>query len=99
MGPGAPARPLLPDWWVKPPIRGESTPLQQSTGTSDKRRAREAHDRLAQSRWKQDRVCARARHSWEEAVVRWLLEAKHKATHGERSQPARSIKGRGASCA
>ena len=71
-----------PFWWVKlPPIRGESRPLQQSTGTTDKRQAQQVHDRLAAARWEQDRLGVRPRHTWEEAVVRWLLETKHKATH------------------
>jgi integrase len=71
-----------PFWWVKlPPIRGESGPLQQSTRTTDKRKAQEFCDRLAASRWEQDRLGLKPRHTWEEAVVRWLLETKHKATH------------------
>lgn len=71
-----------PYWWIKlPPIRGESRPLQQSTGTADKRQAQQVHDRLAAARWEQDRLGVKPRHSWEEAVVRWLLETKHKATH------------------
>jgi integrase len=71
-----------PYWWVKfPRIRGESRPLQQSTGTTDRREAQKVHDRLANQRWEQDRLGVRPRHSWEEAVVRWLLETKHKATH------------------
>jgi len=71
-----------PFWWVKlPPIRGESRALQQSTGTADKRQAQQVHDRLAASRWEQDRLGVKPRHAWEEAVVRWLLETKHKATH------------------
>lgn len=71
-----------PFWWVKlPPIRGESKPLQQSSGTADKRQAQQVHDRLAAARWEQDRLGVKPRHTWEEAVVRWLLETKHKATH------------------
>jgi integrase len=71
-----------PFWWVKlPPIQGESKPLQQSTGTADKREAKQVHDRLAASRWEQDRLGVKPRHTWAEAVVRWLLETKHKATH------------------
>ena len=71
-----------PFWWVKlPPIRGESKPLQQSTGTTDKRQAQQVHDQLAAARWEQDRLGVKPRHTWEEAVVRWLLETKHKATH------------------
>jgi integrase len=71
-----------PFWWVKlPPIQGESKHLQQSTGTADKRLAQQVRDRLAAARWEQERLGLKARHTWEEAVVRWLLETKHKATH------------------
>lgn len=71
-----------PYWWIKlPPIRSESGPLQQSTGTSDKRQAQQVHDKLAAARWEQDRLGVKPRHTWEEAVVRWLQETKHKATH------------------
>lgn len=71
-----------PYWWVKlPPIRGESKPLQQGTGTTDRREAQEVHDRLAHSRWEQARLGVKPRHDWQEAAERWLLETKHKATH------------------
>lgn len=71
-----------PYWWVKlPPIRGESKPLSRSTGTADRREAQKVHDRLAHERWEQDRLGVKPRHTWEEAVVRWLLETKHKRTH------------------
>lgn len=71
-----------PFWWVKlPPIRGESKSLQQSTGTADRRQAQQVRDRLAVARWEQDRLGLKTPHTWEEAVVRWLLETKHKATH------------------
>ena len=71
-----------PFWWIKlAAIRGESRPLQQSTGTSDKRQAQQVHDRVAAARWEQDRLGVRVRHTWEEAVLRWLLESKQKATH------------------
>lgn len=73
-----------PYWWVKlPAIRGESKPLQQSTGTTDKREAKKVHDRLAAARWEQERLGVKPRRAWEEAVVRWLLETKHKATHDD----------------
>ena len=73
-----------PFWWVKlAPIRGESKPLQQSTGTTDRRQAQEAHDRLKAARWEQDRLGVKPRHTWEEAVLRWLVETKDKATHGD----------------
>ena len=73
-----------PYWWIKlPPIRGESKPLQQSTGTSDKREAQKVHDRLAHCRWEQDRLGVKPRHTWEDAVLRWLLETSHKRTHDD----------------
>ena len=73
-----------PYWWVKfPRIRGESRPLQQSTGTTDRKEAQAVHNRLAHQRWELDRLGVKPRHTWEEAVVRWLLETKHKATHGD----------------
>lgn len=49
--------------------------------------ARRKH-RLAAQRWEQDRLGVKPRHTWEEAVVRWLQETKHKATHeGEKAKP------------
>jgi len=73
-----------PYWWVKfPPIRGESKALSRSTGTADRRKAQQFHDQLAARRWEQDRLGVRPRHTWDEAAVRWLLETKHKATHGD----------------
>ena len=71
-----------PYWWVKlSPIRGESKALSRSTGTNDRRKAQQVHDRLAAMRWEEDRLGVKPRHTWEEAAVRWLLETKHKATH------------------
>lgn len=73
-----------PYWWVKfPPIRGESKALCRSTGTADRRKAQQVHDQVAARRWEQDRLGVKPRHTWEEAAVRWLLETKHKATHGD----------------
>jgi integrase len=77
-----------PYWWVKLPlIRGESKPLQQSTGTTNRRQAQQVHDRLKAARWEQERLGVKPRHLWEEAVLRWILETKHKATHeGDKSK-------------
>lgn len=69
-------------WWVKlPAIRGESGPLQVSTGTSDRRKATEFHDRLKAQRWEQGKLGAKPRRSWEEAVLKFLEETTHKRTH------------------
>lgn len=71
-------------WWVKlPPIRGESKPLQQSTGTSVRREAQQVHDRLAHERWEQERLGVKPRFDWQQAAERWIMETKHKASHAD----------------
>lgn len=66
-------------WWVK--IKIGQCLVQESTGTADKLAAQEYHDRLKVSLWEQNRLGQKPRRSWEEAVVRWLEETSHKATH------------------
>ena len=71
-----------PYWWVKlPPIRGESRPLSLSTGADNRRQAQEFHDRLKAERWNQDKLGQRPRYTWDDAVVKYLLETSHKRTH------------------
>ena len=73
-----------PYWWIKlAPIQGESGPLQQSTGTPDRKQAQQVHDRLSVARWEQARLGVKVRHVWEQAVLRWLQETTHKATHAD----------------
>ena len=68
-----------PNWWIKlSPIRGETGPLQVSTGTSEKREATEFHDRLKAERWEQGKLGAKPRRTWEEAVLKFLDETSHK---------------------
>lgn len=68
-------------WWVKISISGRT--VSKSTGTADKVKAQEYHDRLKVSMWEQDRLGHKPRRSWQEAVVRWLDETSHKASHSE----------------
>ena len=69
-------------WWIK--ITGtDGRRLQQSTGTRDKAKARELHDKLKASLWDQDRLGIKPARSWREAVVRWIAETSDKATHKE----------------
>ena len=73
-----------PYWWIKlPPIRGESKPLQKSTGTTDRRKAQEYLDKLKAQRWDLDKLNIRPRYTWDEAANRWLQETGHKRTHRE----------------
>jgi len=67
-----------PYWWVK--ISHRSGCLQQSTGTTEKTKARELHDKLKASLWEQDRLGVKPSHKWNEAVLRWLEETTHKAS-------------------
>jgi len=71
-----------PYWWIKL-TRRNRRPLQQSTGTTDKLKAQELHDKLKASLWDQERLGIKPKHSWREAVVRWLDETAEKATHEE----------------
>ena len=68
-------------WWVK--FRFQGRRIQQSTGTADRRKAQEVHDKLKVSLWEQERLGVKARHVWNEAVVRFLTETSHKASHAD----------------
>lgn len=49
---------------------------RESTGTSDKQRAKEYHDRLKAKFWDESRLGAKQSFSWEAAVERYLVEIK-----------------------
>ena len=67
-----------PHWWVKLAHNGQR--IQQSTGTADKAKAQEYHDKLKASLWDQERLGVKPRRTWNEAVVRYLAETSHKAS-------------------
>lgn len=67
-----------PHYWVK--ITHKNGCIQRSTGTDDKKKAQEYHDKLKASLWDQERLGAKPRYSWNDAVVRWLAETSHKAS-------------------
>ncbi len=66
-------------YWVKLHHGGKI--VQRSTGTADKVKAQEYHDRLKSSLWEQERLGVRPRYSWQQAAGRWIEETSHKATH------------------
>lgn len=71
-----------PNWWVKiTPLNGK--PIQESTGTPDRIKAQEYHDKLKAALWDRERLGIKPKRSWREAVVRWLEETSDKATHKE----------------
>ena len=66
-------------YWVKlPPIRGETSVLQISTGTPDKRQAKEFYDKLEAQRWEQDKLGTRPVFTWEQAADTWLSETTYR---------------------
>jgi len=67
-----------PYWWVK--ITHNGRPVQQSTGTTDKAKAQEYHDKLKATLWDQERLGVKPRYSWKDAVIRYLAETSGKAT-------------------
>jgi integrase len=67
-----------PYWWVKLVHNGRR--LQQSSGTSDKAKAEEYHDKLKASLWDQERLGIKPSRTWNEAVVRYLAETSYKAS-------------------
>lgn len=68
-----------PCWWVKLTVNGRK--IQRSSGTEDKKLAQEFHDRLKAELWKSDHLGEKPSRCWAEAVLRWLDETSHKATH------------------
>ena len=70
-----------PHWWIKLTHGGRR--IQQSTGTTDRAKAQEYHDRLKASLWDQARLGVKPQHTWNEAVVRFLAETSHKASQAD----------------
>jgi len=66
-------------YWIKITVNGRT--VQESTGIADPLRAQEYHDRRKVELWEQSRLGVKPKHSWQEAVVRWLKETSDKASH------------------
>ncbi len=67
-----------PNWWVKLAHNGRR--IQRSTGTPDKAKAREYHDKLKASLWDQERLGIKPSRTWNETVIRYLNETSYKAS-------------------
>jgi len=66
-------------WWIKLTVNGRR--IQKSTGTEDRKAAEEYHDRMKVDLWEQSRLGVKPGYLWQDAVIRWLKETAHKATH------------------
>ena len=65
------------NWWIQfTAPNGER--IQRSAGTQDRQQAQELHDRLKADAWRVKNVGAKERHSWQEAVIRWMTEQSHR---------------------
>ncbi len=68
-----------PFWWVRFSHNGRR--VQKSAGTAERALAEQYEARLKRELWEQDRLGVKPRRSWREAVVQYLQETRHKATH------------------
>jgi integrase len=57
--------------------------VRRSTETESKAQAKELHDRLKSETWQVQKLGQRPKRIWQDAVVKWLKETAHKATHHE----------------
>ena len=60
-----------PTWWVR--FRISKREIRQSTGTSDRAQAEQFEQKLRGEAWEQTKL-GLVRHTWDEAVERWLKE-------------------------
>lgn len=67
-------------WWVRF-TTPNGTRIRRSAKTSDKIAAQEFHDTLKAQVWRTVTLQEKQKHSWKEAVVRWLQETSHKKSH------------------
>ncbi|CAD6873651.1 site-specific integrase [Methylomonas sp. EbB] len=64
-------------WWIQF-TAPDGTRIQRSAGTKLKQEAQELHDRLKADAWKTKRLGVKPIHTWQEAVIKWLIEQGHK---------------------
>lgn len=67
-------RKASPNWQYKLYPPGGGPPIQGSTGTSNKEQAQEFYDRLKVDLWNQARLGVKPRHSWNDAVIRYVAD-------------------------
>ena len=69
-------------WWVDF-VAPSGERVRRTTGTANKALAQELHDRMKSELWRIAKLGEKPRHTWNEAVVRWLKEQSHKASAKE----------------
>lgn len=67
-------------WWIDfASPNGQR--IRRSTGTRDKKQAKEYHDKLKANLWRVERLGERPDRSWQDAAVRWVQQTDHKSDH------------------
>lgn len=64
-------------WWIQV-TSPNGKKIQRSARTKIKEEAQEFHDRFKTELWRIKNLGEKTRHTWQEAVVRWLTEQSHK---------------------
>ncbi|PBN42050.1 site-specific integrase [Sphingobium sp. D43FB] len=59
----------------------DGTTVRRSTGTSDRKKAQEYHDKLKAQLWDLARLKQKPKRTWDEAALRWLKEMTHKKSY------------------
>jgi integrase len=59
----------------------DGTVIRHTTGTTDKAKAQEYHDKLKAQLWDLARLKQKPKRTWDEAALRWLKEKAHKKSH------------------
>ena len=67
-------------WWIRI-TAANGQRVHHSAKTADKAAAQEYHDGLKARLWREAKLGDRPRRIWDDAVVQWLKETAHKATH------------------
>jgi integrase len=63
-------------YWIRLTHNGER--IQKSTGTDNKLKARELHDRVKAQLWQNQYIEHKPKYYWIEAALRWVKESSHK---------------------
>ncbi len=69
-------------WWTRF-TTPDGREVRRSTGTEEKKDAEEYEAKLKQDLWRVARLGEKPRRSWKEAVVQWIAETAHKASHDD----------------
>lgn len=59
----------------------DGTPVRHTTGTAERKKAEEYHDKLKAQLWDLAKLKKKPKRTWDEAALRWLQEKAHKKSY------------------